>query len=119
MTRAERPLPDAERALEQGARRRVLTHEVEQIAEIVEGDCRQRVLGARRLLPDGQRALEQAASLGVDFESLAGAIDVEGLTGGVDEFAAGAGETVSGLGEQVSDLGSGFTLPGLDDLFGR
>jgi len=81
--------------------------------------------------------LEQAASFGVDFDALAGSLDIEGLTGGlaggVDELAAGAGETVSGLGdqvggigeqvgglgEQVSGLASGFTLPGLDDLFGR
>jgi hypothetical protein len=91
--------------------------------------------------------LEQAANIGVDFEALGSAIDlegiaggvegltggiegltggVEGLAGGVDGLAAGAGETVSGLGDQVSglgdrvaDLGSGFTLPGLDDLFGR
>ncbi|MCS5718023.1 hypothetical protein N1027_07715 [Herbiconiux sp. CPCC 205763] len=91
--------------------------------------------------------LEQATSLGVDFDALAGAVDVEaltggveglaggvegltggveGLTGGVDEVAAGAGETVSGLGDQVSGLGdqvrelaSGFEIPGLGDLFRR
>ncbi|MBC7590537.1 MAG: hypothetical protein H7226_05765 [Salinibacterium sp.] len=63
--------------------------------------------------------LEQAANIGVDFESLASGIDVGGLTGGVDEIAGSAGEAVSGLGDQVSELGSGFTLPGLDDLFGR
>jgi hypothetical protein len=92
--------------------------------------------------------LEQAAGLGVDFDALAGAVDLEGLTGGieglaaggieglaggveglsggVDEVAAGAGETVSGLGEQVSgfgdrvrELGSGFEIPGLGDFFGR
>jgi hypothetical protein len=63
--------------------------------------------------------LEQAANIGVDFDALAGGIDLEGLTGGVDELAASAGDTVSGLGDQVSEFGSGFTLPGLDDLFGR
>ncbi|MGD8166101.1 hypothetical protein ACEXOS_002670 [Herbiconiux sp. P16] len=91
--------------------------------------------------------LEQATSLGVDFDALAGAVDLEGLTGGldglaggvegltggveglsggVDELAAGAGETVSGLGDQVSGLGdqvrelaSGFEIPGLGDLFRR
>ncbi|MBG6056179.1 hypothetical protein IWX81_002611 [Salinibacterium sp. CAN_S4] len=72
--------------------------------------------------------LEQAANIGVDFESLANGIDLEsiaggvnldGLTGGVDELATSAGDTVSGLGDQVSEFGSGFTLPGLDDLFGR
>jgi len=92
--------------------------------------------------------LEQAASFGVDFDALAGSLDLEGLTGGlteglaggVDELAAGAGETVAGLGDQVGGLGeqvgglgeqvgglgeqvgglaSGFGLPGLDDLFGR
>ena len=72
--------------------------------------------------------LEQAANIGVDFESLASGIDLEslaggvnleGLSGGVDELATSAGDTVSGLGDQVSEFGSGFTLPGLDDLFGR
>lgn len=72
--------------------------------------------------------LEQAANIGVDFESLASGIDLEsiaggvnleGLSGGVDELATSASDTVSGLGDQVSELGSGFTLPGLDDLFGR
>ena len=72
--------------------------------------------------------LEQAANIGVDFESLAsginlesiaGGVDLGGLSGGVDELATSAGDTVSGLGDQVSELGSGFTLPGLDDLFGR
>ena len=72
--------------------------------------------------------LEQAANIGVDFESLAsginlesiaGGLDLGGLSGGVDELATSAGDTVSGLGDQVSELGSGFTLPGLDDLFGR
>ncbi|TQO19445.1 hypothetical protein FB472_0998 [Rhodoglobus vestalii] len=63
--------------------------------------------------------LEQASNLGVDFETLAGGIDLGGLTGGVDELAASAGDTVSGLGDQVTELGSNFTIPGLGDLFGR
>lgn len=63
--------------------------------------------------------LEQATNIGVDFEVLAGGINLEGLSGGFEEFAAGANESISGLGEQVSELGSGFTLPGLDDLLGR
>ena len=63
--------------------------------------------------------LEQASSMGVDFEALGNGIDLEGLTGGLGEFTANAGETVSGLGEQFNDVGSNFSLPGLNDLFGR
>ena len=63
--------------------------------------------------------LEQATNFGIDFDAVANGIDLGGLTGGVDEFAAGAGETVSGLGEQVNEFGSNFNLPGLDDFLGR
>ena len=70
--------------------------------------------------------LEQAANIGIDFDTLASGINLEGLTGGLEELTgsvegltAGASEGISGLGGQLSDLGSGFTLPGLDDLFGR
>ena len=63
--------------------------------------------------------LEQASGMGVDFEALGNGIDLEGLTGGLGEVTANAGETVSGLGEQFNDLGSNFSLPGIDDLFGR
>jgi len=63
--------------------------------------------------------LEQAGNFGVDFDALASGIDLEGLTGGVDELAASAGETVSGLGDQVSEFGSGFSIPGVEDFFGR
>lgn len=90
--------------------------------------------------------LEQATNLGVDFESLAAGLDPEALLGGVDglagvddlaagagDLAAGAGDAVAGvsdqvgglgdqvtgLGDQLSEFGSNFTLPGLDDLFGR
>lgn len=63
--------------------------------------------------------LEQAAGLGVDFEALAGGIDVGGFTGEVGDLVAGAGESVSGLGDQVAEFGSNFTLPGLGDFFGR
>lgn len=63
--------------------------------------------------------LEQASNIGIDFEALGNGIDLEGLTGGLGEFAANAGETVSGLGEQFNDVGSNFSLPGLNDLFGR
>ncbi|MFP7835245.1 hypothetical protein [Marisediminicola sp. LYQ134] len=63
--------------------------------------------------------LDQAANLGVDFDALSSGIDVEGLTGGVDDLASGAGDAVSGFGDQVGELGSGFNLPGLDDFFGR
>lgn len=63
--------------------------------------------------------LEQASVMGIDFEALGNGIDLEGLTGGAGEFTANAGETVSGLGEQLNDIGSNFSLPKLDDLFGR
>ncbi len=63
--------------------------------------------------------LEQAANVGVDFDALASGIDLEGLTGGVGEFAANAGDTVSGLGDQMTEFGSDFTIPGLDEFFGR
>lgn len=70
--------------------------------------------------------LAEAANFGVDFDALAGNLDIEGLTGGVDGIAEGAGEAVSGFGdqlsgfgEQVGGLGDEFRIPGLDDLFGR
>lgn len=67
--------------------------------------------------------LAQAAEIGVDFDALAGSVDLGGLTEGVDGLAGGAGEAVSGLGEQASGLGeqiSGFGSGfGLDDIFGR
>ncbi|MFD1715246.1 hypothetical protein ACFSBZ_12265 [Amnibacterium flavum] len=70
--------------------------------------------------------LADAANFGVDFDALAGNLDIEGLTGGLDGVADGAGEAVSGLGDQVSGfgdqlggLGSDFQIPGLDDFFGR
>lgn len=70
--------------------------------------------------------LEQAANIGVDFEALAGGINLDGLTGGVEGLTgsvegltAGASEGITGLGGQLSEFGSGFTLPGLDDLFRR
>lgn len=95
------------------------------------------VAGGAALSAVGGPLLEQAAGLGVDFDALASGVDLEGLTGGLGdlagglsaeagEFAGTAGDAVSGLGEQVSgaggqlsDLASGFSLPGLDDLFGR
>lgn len=63
--------------------------------------------------------LAQAADIGVDFDALAGSLDVDGLTAGAGETVSGLGDQVSGLGDQVGDLGSGFSLPGLDDIFGR
>lgn len=66
--------------------------------------------------------LEQAANIGVDFDALGGALDLEGLTGGLGESVSGLGESVGGLGDQVSGLGEqvgGWNLPGLDDIFGR
>ncbi|MCV9996589.1 hypothetical protein OIU93_20245 [Paeniglutamicibacter sp. ZC-3] len=63
--------------------------------------------------------LEQASAMGIDFEALGNGLDLEDLTGGMGEFTANAGETVSGLGEQFNDVGSNFSVPGIDDLFGR
>ncbi|MFE5407496.1 cation-transporting ATPase [Microbacterium sp. NPDC056569] len=69
--------------------------------------------------------LAQAATMGVDFDAIAGSLDLEAIAGGVDlggagdlvsgasEQLAGAGEAVTGLGEQLSN----FELPGLGDLF--
>ncbi len=63
--------------------------------------------------------LAQAADIGVDFDALAGSLDVDGLTAGAGEAVSGLGDQVSGFGDQVGELGSGFSLPGLDDIFGR
>lgn len=67
--------------------------------------------------------LAQAAGFGVDFDALAGSLDVEGLAGGVEGIAGEAtsefGEQIGGLGEQVTGFGDqldGFDLGG---LFGR
>ncbi|NQX13793.1 cation-transporting ATPase [Microbacteriaceae bacterium VKM Ac-2855] len=57
--------------------------------------------------------LANAANVGVDFDALAGGIDLDGL--GVEDMASGLGEQVSGFGEQLGD----FELPNLGDLFGR
>ncbi|MFI6427774.1 cation-transporting ATPase [Promicromonospora sp. NPDC050880] len=77
--------------------------------------------------------LENAANLGVDFESLAAGVDVEGLTaaageagaGALDEAAAGLGEYGNGaLGEAtagVEELGAGVVdqaTAGVEDLTG-
>ena len=59
--------------------------------------------------------LDQAPNIGVDFDALGGALNLEGLTGGLGESVSGLGEQVSGLGEQVG----GWNLPGLDDFLGR
>lgn len=68
--------------------------------------------------------LENAANLGVDFESLASGVDVEGLTssfgdvgaGALDEATAGveglagsADGAVSGFGDQISEAGQPLT----------
>jgi len=63
--------------------------------------------------------LAQAADFGVDFDALAQSLDVSSLTGGAEEAVSGLGEQASGLGDQISEFGSGFSLPGLDDIFGR
>lgn len=66
--------------------------------------------------------LEQAASVGVDFEALAGSVDLEGITGSVGDAIGGAGETVSGLSEQAGGLGERLInteLPNLGDIFGQ
>jgi hypothetical protein len=63
--------------------------------------------------------LAQAAGLGVDFDAIAGGVDLEAIA---SDSLSGVGEQVSGLGEQVSGFGDslgGFGLPGLDDIFGR
>ncbi|WP_369374584.1 cation-transporting ATPase [Promicromonospora sp. Populi] len=74
--------------------------------------------------------LENAANLGVDFESLASGVDVEGLTSSVGDLGTGAlgeatagvedlagsaegavsglGDQVSGAGQSLSDLAQGF-----------
>jgi hypothetical protein len=74
--------------------------------------------------------LEDAANLGVDFETLASGVDVEGLTSSVGEIGAGAldeatagvgdlagsadgvvsglGDQASGAGQELSDLAKGF-----------
>ena len=66
--------------------------------------------------------LAQAAGFGVDFDALAGSLDVEGLAGGVEGLAGGvegiAGDATSALGEQVSGFGDqlgGFDLGGFFD----
>ncbi|SDY53831.1 hypothetical protein [Herbiconiux ginsengi] len=86
--------------------------------------------------------LEQATNLGVDFDALAGAIDLEaltdgvggveglaggvegltgggvdGLAGGMDGLAGGVDELAAGAGETISGLGD--QVPGLGDLFRR
>jgi hypothetical protein len=67
--------------------------------------------------------LEQAAGFGVDFDALAGNVDLDAISGGIDgiagDIASGIGDEVTGAGERIADLGSGFDLPGLGDLFGR
>lgn len=66
--------------------------------------------------------LEQAASFGVDFEALAGQVDLEAMTGTVGDAIGGAGETLSGLGEQaggISEQLSNPDLPNLGDIFGQ
>jgi len=71
--------------------------------------------------------LDQAAGLGVDFEALAGGLDLtagaedltagaEELTAGAEELTAGAEEYVGTAGEQLSELGSNFEAPALSDL---
>ncbi|MEV0890267.1 cation-transporting ATPase [Promicromonospora sp. NPDC050262] len=77
--------------------------------------------------------LENAANLGVDFESLAAGVDVEGLTAAAGEFGTGAlGEAAAGIGEYgtgalgeaaagVEDLGAGYVdqaTTGVEDLAG-
>lgn len=69
--------------------------------------------------------LAQAVGMGIDFDALAGAVDLEGIAGvdleglagdalgGVGDQIAGAGDMVSGFGDQLSN----FELPGLGDLF--
>lgn len=63
--------------------------------------------------------LANAANVGVDFDALAGGLDLEGLGfegfEGVEGVASGLGEQVSGFGEQISNL----EIPGLGDIFGR
>lgn len=66
--------------------------------------------------------LANAANLGVDFDALAGAVDLDGLAGGVGDLTAGAGDLVSGVSDQVAGFGEqlgSFEIPGLGDLFGR
>lgn len=62
--------------------------------------------------------LENAANLGVDFESLASGVDVEGLTSSVSDLGAGAlDEAAAGVG----DLGAGAlgdATAGVEDLAG-
>ncbi|GAB2471586.1 hypothetical protein GCM10027063_10160 [Promicromonospora xylanilytica] len=62
--------------------------------------------------------LENAANLGVDFESLASGVDVEGLTSSVGDLGTGAlGDATAG----VEDLGAGAlgdATAGVEDLAG-
>ncbi|MEU4361738.1 cation-transporting ATPase [Promicromonospora sp. NPDC023987] len=62
--------------------------------------------------------LENAANLGVDFETLASGVDVEGLTSSVGDIGAGAlDEAAAGVG----DLGTGAldeATAGVEDLAG-
>jgi hypothetical protein len=59
------------------------------------------------------------ASASVDFDALAGGLDLDGLGfegfEGVEGLTSGLGEQVSGFGEQISNL----EIPGLGDIFGR
>ncbi|WP_309069214.1 cation-transporting ATPase [Microbacterium sp.] len=74
----------------------------------------------------GASLIGEALSTGVDFDAMAENLDVASIAENADGFVSGAGDYVQGVGDQVSeaggalgDLGSGFSLPGLDDLFGR
>ncbi|NQX26192.1 cation-transporting ATPase [Microbacteriaceae bacterium VKM Ac-2854] len=59
------------------------------------------------------------ASANVDFDALAGGLDLEGIGfegfEGVEGITSGLGEQVSGFGEQISNL----EIPGLGDILGR
>lgn len=66
--------------------------------------------------------LEQAMSQGVDFEALAGAVDLAAISGSVEGFASGAGEYASGVGEQATAVGDSFQNLGgfsIRDFFNR
>lgn len=77
--------------------------------------------------------LAEAITLGVDFDALAGSIDLQGvasdltagasdLVGGASDVTGGATDLVSGWGEDITGFGeqlSSLELPGWGSLFGR
>jgi hypothetical protein len=78
------------------------------------------VAGGAILSTAATSLLAEAATLGVDFDAIAGNLDVSELTGAAEGVLGGAGEHIFGLGDQVSGWGDQISaIPGLGDLFGR